>query len=114
MESIRIIWRSEEFDEYYHGLPDRVRVKYDYVLQILETRRVVSEKFVKKLTDAELYEVRISVGNNERCTLIYTVDNLSFIESSQVLLLNSFMKKDNKQYKKEIDKALNLIKKLMI
>jgi phage-related protein len=113
MESVRIIWRSAEFDDYYYNLPDRVRVKYDYALQILETQRVVSERFVKKMTDTALYEVRISVGNNEYRTLIFTVDNRSFILSSKVLLLNSFMKKDKRQYKKEIEKAMHILKKMM-
>ena len=42
-------------------------------------------------------------------------DNANFVEATQVILLNSFLKKDNKQYKREIEKArIILVKEELI
>jgi len=109
---IREVFKTEEYELYFLSLDDRTRVKYDYVIQIMQTQKIVSEKFVKKIKNAELYEVRVSVGTNEHRTMLVAVDNTNFMESTQVILLNSFLKKDNKQYKREIEKARAIIKGL--
>ncbi|MBP5456228.1 MAG: type II toxin-antitoxin system RelE/ParE family toxin, partial [Paludibacteraceae bacterium] len=57
----------------------------------------------------EFYEARVSVGNNEHRTIIFAIDSNSFIECKRVLLLNFFIKKDTKQYRKEIEKARRII-----
>lgn len=101
---------TDEFLEYYHSLPDKVKEKYDYVMQIIRSQQVVSEKFIKHLENTELYEARISVGTNEYRTILFTVDSQSFIESTVVLFLNSFLKKDSNQYRREIIKAESLLK----
>lgn len=111
---IRLLIRSEEFRAYYDSLPIRVKEKYDYVLSILAEQYVVSEKFVKKIESSDLYEARISVGNNEYRTLLFAIDSASFIACKRVILLNSFLKKDSKQYKKEIQKALTILTELGI
>jgi hypothetical protein len=41
--------------------------------------------------------------------MLITADNPNFMEATKVVLLNSFLKKDNKQYKREIEKAKKLI-----
>ena len=66
---------------------------------------------MKKIKDAELYEVRVSVGTNEHRTMLVAADNPNFMEATRVVLLNSFLKKDNKQYKREIEKARSIIKR---
>ena len=101
---IRIVIRTPEFDEYYSSLQRKVQEKFYYVLHIMISQYAVSEKFVKKLGATELYEMRVSIGNNEYRTLLFTVDNISFIQAKRVILLNSFQKKDNKQYKYEYNR----------
>ena len=99
---IRELILTPEFEEYYSSVTDKVREKYDYVMYILRTQRVVSTKFVKLIEKTNLYEMRVAVGNNAS----------NVIECSQVILLNGFLKKDTKQYKAEIEKAKKILKNL--
>jgi len=89
-----------------------VQRKYDYVLNILRTQYVVSTKFVKKLENSSLYELRVSISTNEYRTILFSVDSETIIECRKAILLNSFLKKDSKQYKNEILYAENLLKKM--
>ncbi|MDR0333070.1 MAG: type II toxin-antitoxin system RelE/ParE family toxin [Dysgonamonadaceae bacterium] len=61
------------------------------------------------MQETEFYEVRVSIGTNEYRTLLVAIDNINFIEATKVVLLNSFQKKDTKQYRKEIEKARTII-----
>ncbi|MBR5728803.1 MAG: type II toxin-antitoxin system RelE/ParE family toxin [Prevotella sp.] len=108
---IRETIHSREYDEYYANLDDKIKAKYDYVEMIIKTQYVVSKKFVKNLEGTEFYEARVSVGNNEYRTIIFAIDSLSFMESKHVFLLNSFLKKDTKQYRGEIENARQILNK---
>lgn len=88
---------------------ERLQEKYDYVEHIIKTQRIVNSKFIKKIERSDFYEARISVGSNEYRTVVFAVDAENFVEYSQVLFLNSFLKKDKKQYKKEVRFAEKLI-----
>ena len=94
---------------YFASLDLRTRGKYDYAIQLMQTQKIVSEKFVKKIQNTEFYEVRISISTNEHRTMLVTTDNPNFMEATKVVLLNSFLKKDNKQYRQEIKKARTII-----
>lgn len=109
--AVREILYSEEYKSYYNGLDSRIQTKYDYVEQIIRTQYVVNEKFVKHLENTDFYEARISVGSNEYRTVLFAIETQSFMESKRVLFLNSFLKKDNKQYKKEIRIAEGILAK---
>ena len=109
---IRELILTPEFEEYYNSVTDKVKEKYDYVMYILRSQRVVSAKFVKLIEKTNIYEMRVSVGDNEYRTFLFAVDASNIIESSQVILLNSFLKKDTKQYKAEIEKAKTILKNL--
>ena len=113
-DDIRETIHSQEYDEYYASLDEKTKAKYDYVEMIIKTQYVVHKKFVKNLEGTEFYEARVSVGNNEYRTIIFAIDTLSFIESKRVLFLNSFLKKDTKQYKAEIKNARQILKKYML
>ena len=102
-------YHSKEYDEYYERLDMKTKTKFDYMESIIKTQYVVSTKFVKKLDDTEFYEARVSVGTNEHRTVIFAIDSDSFMESKRVLFLNSFLKKDTKQYVKEIEKARRIL-----
>lgn len=108
-KEIREIYYSKEYEDYYGTLSDSVREKYDYVEYIIKTIRVVNKKFVKHLEDTDLYEARMSVGNNEYRTILFAIDRANFIESSRILFLNSFLKKSTKDYKKEIKAAYKIL-----
>jgi hypothetical protein len=108
-DSIRQIFLSNEFSLYYEELSEKLKDKYTYAMRIIETQKIVSTKFVKKIQETEFYEVRVSIGTNEYRTLLVAIDNINFIEATKVVLLNSFQKKDTKQYRKEIEKARTII-----
>ncbi|WP_028910917.1 type II toxin-antitoxin system RelE/ParE family toxin [Prevotella sp. AGR2160] len=113
MNRIRETLHSPEYDEYYSSLPENVQDKYDYVEDIIRTIRVVNRKFIKRLEGTDFYEARVSLGSNEYRTIVFSIDADNFMEAEQVLLLNSFLKKSSKQYKKEIriaEKILNRYK----
>lgn len=103
--------RSAEFDEFYNSLPANVQNKVNYALNIIAVVKVVNTKLIKKLIDTNFYELRISVGNEYRVVL-FTIDHENFIEAEQILLLNGFMKKSTKDYKKEIKKAEQILNNL--
>jgi hypothetical protein len=110
-KDIRETFHSEEYDKYYNSLDIKIKIKYDYVESIIKTQYVVNRKFVKNLEGTEFYEARISIGTNEYRTIIFAIDAQSFIESKKVLFLNSFLKKDTKQYKGEIEIARQIMNK---
>ena len=103
--------RSAEFDEFYNSLPANVQNKVNYALNIIAVVKVVNTKLIKKLIDTNFYELRIQVGNEYRVVL-FTIDHENFIEAEQILLLNGFMKKSTKDYKKEIKKAEQILNNL--
>lgn len=113
METTRKVIFSQEFEEFYQSLNPRVRQKYDYALTIVSTQYVISQKFVKHLENSPFYELRISVSTDEYRTILFTVDNDSFMQSTTILLLNSFVKKNTKQYKAEMRVAEKILNKYM-
>lgn len=111
MNDIRETIHSLEYDEYYASLDERTKAKFDYVEAIIRSQYVVNSKFVKNLEGTEFYEARVSVGSNEHRTIIFAIDSVSFIESKRVFFLNSFLKKDTKQYKMEVENARQILNK---
>ncbi len=110
-EDIRETIHSLEYDKYYASLDEKTRAKFDYVETIIKTQYVVNQKFVKSLEGTEFYETRVSVGTNEHRTIIFAIDSISFIESKRVFFLNSFLKKNKKQYKREVENARKILNK---
>ena len=74
IERIRSATYTKEFDEYYQNLPQKVKDKYDFVFAIMLTKYVVSSKFVKRLEKTDFYEMRVSLGNNEYRTVLFTIE----------------------------------------
>ena len=91
----------------------KVQNKVKYALNIIAELKVVNTKMVKKLVETDFYELRISVGNEYR-VILFTIDQENFIEAEQILLLllNGFMKKSTKDYKKELLKAQQILNSL--
>lgn len=108
---MRTVIISAEFDEFYNSLPANVQNKVKYAMNVIAEIKVVNTKLVKKLIDTDFYELRVSVGNEYR-VILFTIDHENFIEAEQILLLNGFMKKSTKDYKKEIAKAEQILNSL--
>jgi len=107
---MRTIYRSKEFDEYYFSQAERVRSKIDYALSVIQQIKVVNTKLVKKIENTDFYELRISVDNEHRI-FMFSIDNDNFIEASQILMLNGFIKKSTKDYKTQTAIAKNIYSK---
>lgn len=112
IEKIRKVIYTDEFMDYYWSLDAKLREKYSYIVNIIETQKVVNEKFVKKLVGTPYYEARVSFGSNEYRSVIFTIDKESFVECTRLLFVTGFLKKSTKDYKKEISKADRIIKEL--
>lgn len=111
-QAIRTLYRTPEFDEFYFSLPKRVQDKFEYVFQIIQSIYNVSAKFAKHLEDTDLYELRVSVGTNEYRTILFAIDRDNIIESTKIILLNGFLKKSSKDYRKQIVIAQSILNDL--
>ena len=112
MKEIRVVYKTPQFDAFYASLPVKVQTKFKYVIDVITTIYDVSTKFVKHLENTDLYEMRVSVGNNEYRTILFAVDKSNIIESTKIVLLNGFLKKSTKEYRKQIELAQSILKKL--
>lgn len=108
---IRELYFSEEFWEFYHLQETRVQEKFDYVLSVVRSEKVISTKFVKHLETTDLYEMRVSVGNNEYRTILFAIDHDNIIASTKIIVLNAFIKKSTKDYKKQIKVANEILRR---
>jgi hypothetical protein len=63
---------------------------------------------VKKLVNTDFYEMRISVDNEYRI-ILFTIDNVNFINANEIVLLNSFIKKSTTDYENKIAIAQKLM-----
>jgi phage-related protein len=108
---MRVLIQTEEFLAYYNDLPDNIKCKFDHAMNVLRDVVVPNSKFVKRLVDTDFYELRVSVATNEYRTIIFAIDNENIVNATQILLLNAFLKKSTKDYKKQIKIAENIIKR---
>ena len=105
----RELYFSDEFWDFYHSQKPSVRSKFDYVIGIVRTERVITTRFVKYLENTDLYEMRVSVGTNEYRTVLFAIDHDNIILSTKILVLNAFLKKSTKDYKKQIEIAEKIL-----
>lgn len=108
---IRVVDTTPEFDTFYTALANNIQRQFEITIAIVESVKVINAKLVKKLVHTPLYEMRVSVGNNEYRAILFAVDDRNVILATRVVLLNGFMKKSTKDYEKQIKKALRLIEK---
>ncbi|MCM1309891.1 MAG: type II toxin-antitoxin system RelE/ParE family toxin [Bacteroides sp.] len=108
-QNVRTILRTPEFIAFYESLSSKVQTKFQYVMAVIASVYNVSTKFIKHLENTDLYDLRVSVGTNEYRTVLFAIDHDNFIEAKKIILLNGFLKKDNKDYRKQIEKALTII-----
>jgi phage-related protein len=87
-------------EEHLDSLTDTQVAKTTWVLKLIRETQNVSSKYFKKLVNTDdIWEVRVSVGNN-----IFRL--LGFIQNQELIILtNSFQKKSQKTPQKEIKLA---------
>ncbi|MCH5242792.1 MAG: type II toxin-antitoxin system RelE/ParE family toxin [Muribaculaceae bacterium] len=111
-EYIRTVFKTTEYEFFYTNLSDKIKDKFDYVINVMTTIYNVPTKFIKHLENTDLYEMRVSVGTNEYRTVLFAIDHENFIEAKNIILLNAFLKKSNKDYRKQIELAENILIRL--
>jgi hypothetical protein len=109
IEEIRSVLYSDEFSLFYSELDERTKIKYKQGIDILKTVYVLSTKFVKKIVNTDLYEMRVSVGYNEYRTIFFCTDHENVIQATKIILLNGFLKKSSKDYNKHVKRAINIL-----
>ncbi len=109
---VRIVYKTPEFETFYSSLLPKTQTKFDYVINIISTIYNVPTKFIKHLENTDLYEMRVSVGTNEYRTVLFAIDHDNLIEAKSVILLNAFLKKDNRDYRKQVEIALSILNNL--
>ena len=108
----RNIIYSNEYIDFVKCSSKRAQDKLRYATSILENIKIISSKFVKKLVGTDFYELRISVDNEIR-VILFAVDHENINDARIVIFLNGFVKKDTKEYKKEIDRAISILKRAL-
>ena len=99
-----IIFYEKYFIEFYQLQNENVKVKIQYVFEVIKQVERVPDKFLKHLTGTEgLYEIRVKVQSN-----IYRIF-CCFDEGKLIVLFNAFQKKSEKTPKNEIEKAMLLM-----
>lgn len=109
---IRVVYKTPQFEEFYNSLPAKVQVKFKYVIDIVTSVYDISTKFVKHLINTDLYEMRVSIGSNEYRTILFAIDKDNVIEATKIILLNGFLKKSTKDYRKQIEIAQSILNDL--
>ncbi len=109
VETIRTVYQTEEFIGFYNSLPAAVQKKYDYTLDIVQRIYAIPTKFVKQLVGTPFYEIRVAVGSNAYRTVLFATNSDNIITSTEIYLLNSFLKKSDKDYKQQIAIAEKII-----
>jgi phage-related protein len=101
----QVIFYKHHFREFYDSMSEKVQQKIDYVLFLVSIAERIPKKFFQQIigTDA-LYEIRVEYESN-----IYRIF-CCFDEGNLVVLFNGFIKKSQKTPKREIEKALRIMK----
>ncbi len=90
----------------------RIVYKTPQFINVISTIYNVPAKFVKHLEKTDLYEMRVSVGTNEYRTVLFAIDHDNVIEANRIILLNAFLKKDNRDYRKQVETAISILNNL--
>ena len=72
----------------------------------------LSQKFVKKIISSDSYELRESADNEIRI-LLFAASNDNINLATEIIALNGFVKKSNKDYEKQIRKAYNILNSII-
>lgn len=106
---MRNIHITESFKEFYEKLDEKTKIKTKYCLELLKGATIINSNLVKKLKNTEFYELRIKVRNEYR-VILFAADHENIIEAKEVFILNGFIKKSTKDYRKQIRIAESIIK----
>ncbi len=106
MNKIRqVVAYKHYFEDFLKKQNTKVQDKIYKILEAIETLEKVPARYLKHLKGTKgLYEARVQLGSNIWRVFCF------FDRGKLVILLNGFQKKTQKTPKKEIDKAVILMK----
>ncbi|MDD4429213.1 MAG: type II toxin-antitoxin system RelE/ParE family toxin [Paludibacter sp.] len=106
MEKIReVIAYKNYFVDFLTKQPTKVQNKIFKIIEAIETLERIPTNYLKQITGTNgLYEAIIQLGTDIWRVFCF------FDKGKLVILLNGFQKKTQKTPKKEIEKAINLMK----
>lgn len=105
MAKIRqVIIYGNTYWEFYYKQNVKIRERINWTIGIIEQLDLIPEKYLKHLTGTDLYEIRVSSGNN-----IFRIFCF-FDKGKLIILLNGFQKKTQKTPANELAKAMKLKK----
>ena len=106
MEKIRkVIAYKNYFEDFLLAQPVKVQDKIYKIIEAIETLERIPANYLKFIRGTKgLYEARIQLGSDIWRVFCF------FDHGKLVILLNGFAKKTQKTPRKEIDKALGLMK----
>jgi phage-related protein len=97
-----VIFYGDYFWDFYKKQSVKVKKKINWTIGLLQFLEIVPKKYLKHIEETDLYEIRVSFGNNIfRIFCFFDIDRL-------VIILNGFQKKTQKTPKTEIDRVLRL------
>jgi phage-related protein len=95
-----IVVYKNHFWDFYNRQDEKVKSKIDWTVTMIQTTRIVPEKFLKHLTNSDgLWEVRVSANNG-----IFRIFCF-FDKGNLIVLLSGFQKKTKKTPKSVLSKA---------
>lgn len=106
MEAIReVIFFKNYFEDFFDTLDEKTKNKVDEILYFISIIERIPTKYLKKIVGAkDLFEIRVEYRSN-----IYRIF-CCFDDGNLIVLFNGFQKKTQKTLKKEIEKALKIMK----
>ena len=101
----QLIYFKEYFRDFFNQQTEKTKEKIDYVLFLVTVADKIPRKFFEQITDYDgLFAIRIEFESNIlRIFCCFDKGNL-------VVLFNGFQKKTQKTPKKEIEKAMQIMK----
>jgi len=97
-----VVFYGDSFWDFYKKQSIKVKKKINWTIGLLQYLDIVPEKYLKHIEATDLYEIRVSFGNN-----IFRI--FCFFDKERlVIILNGFQKKTQKTPKTEIERALIL------
>lgn len=106
METIRtIIAYKDYFRDFLRSLSPKIRQKVSNIFDIIETVEIVPSRHLRHIEGTDgLYEIRVQFGSDILRVFCF------FDTGKLVILLTGFIKKTQKTPKREIDRAVRLMK----
>jgi phage-related protein len=107
---MRKVQISQECLKFIEESSYRVQEKFEYLLTIVSEQKIIHKAIAEKLVNTEYYELKIKAENQYR-VILFTIDHTNINQSENIILLNCFLKRTNKDYKKAVKIADKLLDK---